>query len=526
MKKLFSLFFALVATTALWAYDFQFGDLYYNITSSGEPYTVEVTYQVQGSSRNYAGLTSFTIPETVTYSGITYSVTSIGDYAFFYCSGLTSVTIPNSVTSIGYEAFSNCSSLTSIVIPNGVTSIGESTFSDCSSLTSIIVPDSVTSIGGWAFQNCSSLTSITIGSSTKSIGVYTFYGCSLLTSILVKSGNTKYDSRDNCNAIIETATNTLTHGCKNTVIPNSVTSIGELAFCGCSSLTSITIPHSVASIGENAFANCSSLPVENNLRYADTYLVEAVDKTLSTYSIKEGTKWIGTSAFSYCSSLVSITIPNNVTNIECDAFANCSSLNSITVPNSVTSIGESAFQNCSSLTSIAIPNGVTSIENYSFANCSKLTFIAIPNSVTSIGLSAFYNCSSLTSITIPNSVTNMGNFAFQKCSSLDTIYCYATTPPMLKSSTFVDYNGGPTRYGATLYVSCNALTVYQTHEVWGLFADIQCILDEDDTDTPDTPTSILDNQAIITNTQKLIRDGQILIIYDGKTYNAQGAVIN
>ncbi len=202
--KLFTLLVALITTTSLWAYDFQSGDLYYNMTSDT---TVEVTYLEEYSSENYAGLTTATIPETVNYNGITYSVTSIGDAAFRGCSSLTSVTIPNSVTSIGGYAFRGCSSLTSITIPNSVTSIGDYAFHGCSSLNSITIPNSVTSIGDWTFFNCRSLTSITIPNSVMSIENSAFRRCSSLASV---------------------------------TIPNSVTSIGKYAFYYCSSLTSIT----------------------------------------------------------------------------------------------------------------------------------------------------------------------------------------------------------------------------------------------------------------------------------------------
>ena len=210
----------------------------------------------------------------------------------------------------------------------------------------------VTSIGDEAFRGRKTITSITIPNSVTSIGRDAFLGCSKLKSIVVESGNTIYDSRENCNAIIETATNTLITGCQNTIIPNSVTSIGKCAFWNCFSLTSITIPNSVTSIGWEAFNNCSSL--------------------------------------------TSITIPNSVTFIGGFAFAGCSSLTSITIPNSVTWIGSGAFFYCRSLTSITIPNSVTGIGDEAFEDCSSLTSITIPNSVTSIGWHAFSNCKSLT----------------------------------------------------------------------------------------------------------------------------------
>ena len=229
------------------------------------------------------------------------------------------------VVGINGSAFRDCTSLTSITIPISVTSIGEYAFYRCTSLTSITIPESVTRIGGSAFAGCSSLTSITIGSGVTSIGYDAFYVCSSLTSIIVDNGNTVYDSRNNCNAIIETATNTLIAGCKNTIIPENVTSIGYCGFYGCSSLTSVTIPNSVTSISDNAFRGCSSL--------------------------------------------TSITIPNSVTSIGNYAFYGCRSLTSITIGSGLTSIGESTFSDCRSLTDVfCYAENVPNTGSYVFYN--------------------------------------------------------------------------------------------------------------------------------------------------------------
>jgi len=329
-------------------------------------------------------------------------VIAISNYGFQVYSNLISITIPDSVTSIGHGAFRNCFNLTSITISDSVTSIGNSAFEGCTSLTSITIPNSVTSIGDWVFSGCTSLTNITIPNSVTSIGEATFSNCTNLTVINVDINNTVFSSEDGVlyNYNKSTLISVPAGISGSFSISNSVTSIGDWAFLGCRSLTSITIPDSVTSIGWAAFANCTSL---------------------TNITIPDSVTSIGDYAFGGCTSLTSITIPNSVTTIGSSTFNGCTSLTSITIPDSVTSIGIRAFSDCTSLTSITIPNSVTTIGSSTFNGCTSLTNITIPDSVTSIGIRAFGGCTSLTSITIPNSVTSIGNYAFDNCISLTSI---------------------------------------------------------------------------------------------------------
>ena len=380
------IYYVLTGFDARVAYQGAYYDVYYSdLGAMGyDEYRI-----FQYAVSDYSG--NIVIPESVTYGSHTYPVTGINDYAFSGCSSLLSVTIPQSVTSIGDYAFSGCSSLTSVTIPQGVTSIGSRAIENCSSLTSMTIPNSVTSIS----HNI-------------------FFGCSSLTSIVVESGNTVFDSRDNCNAIIMTASNTLFRGCRNTIIPQSVTSIGLTAFSGCSSLTSITIPNSVTKIGNFAFTGCSSLTsitIPNSVTDIGSYAFYECYFARDSFIINSGL----TDSYTFGATLYDIgtddgLLINNNTVVKCRPCAT-----SVIIPDGVKRIGYQAFLLCTSLTSITIPNSVTQIDDDAFWGCSNLTSITIPNSVTSIERYAFFDCSSLTSITIPNSVTKIDDGAFCLC---------------------------------------------------------------------------------------------------------------
>ena len=448
---------AVLLSLPMLAEEVEIKEIYYDLNVETKQAAVVRIY-----SSLYQG--EIVIPEYVEHKGATYSVTSIGNEAFLYCS-VTSVTIGNSVESIGSGAFKGCSGLTSVTIGNSVESIGERAFDGCSGLTSVhisdiaawcnidfvsryysnplyyahhlylngeevkdlVIPNSVTSIGGEAFFGCFGLTSVTIPNSVTSIGEDAFSYCSSLTSVHISdiAAWCNIDFFDSYSNPLSNAHHLYLNGeeVKDLVIPSSVTSIGDLAFYYCSGLTSVTIGNSVTSIGSSAFYWCSGLTSVTIGNSVTSIGKEAFCGcfALTSVTIPNSVTSIGDGAFCGCYGLTSVTIPNSVTSIGGEAFFGCFGLTSVTIGNSVESIGVNAFEGCSGLTSVTIGNSVTSIGGAAFAYCSGLTSVTIPNSVTSIGVLAFYRCSGLTSVTIPNSVTSIGSSAFSGCSGLTSV---------------------------------------------------------------------------------------------------------
>lgn len=637
MKKLLTLLLALVATTTLWASDFQSGDLYYNITSSSAPYTVEVTYKSVRS--NYANAT-LNIPAQVEHDGITYAVTRIGSKAFAACKSLTSVTIsasvvdiagdaffnaalykdeanwtdgtlyidnclisakttlsgaynikegtrviagqafkscgsltainiPNSVVGIGNAAFSSCSALTSITIPShvtsikdytfyrchalqnisipstitsigerafyecyalseltipatvksmgeaafcncnllqspitipdGITSIEDSLFSHCWSIPSLTIPNSVTKIGDYAFENCGELKSITIPQSVTSIGGQAFNLCYSLAQIVVEEGNPIYDSRNNCNAIIETATNTLLQGSKNTVIPSTVTTIAPYAFSFGATPNHLVIPKSVTNLDYRSFYMCYNLAkieVESGNPVFDSRdNCNAIIETASNNLV------LG------CASTI---IPNSVTGIGDYAFYGCSELKAIVIPDKVEQIGYGAFYSCYNATSLHLGSGLKSIGDYAFNGCSMLTSVVIPDNVESIGYYTFMFCRSISYISIGTGVRSSSDNCFYFCSDIKTVICKLTEVP---DSWWFDRDYPD----ATLYVPAESLDAYKEHYMWNIFGTILPL---------DQAPSGVENVTSLGNYKqsqiKTIHNGQLLIIRDGVEYNVLG----
>ena len=518
---------------------FEVDGIYYDLTNEGAV--------VVSGDTPYSG--DVVIPASINFLGDDFPVVSIGDEAFYQCSNLTSITLPESVTSIGGYAFQECSGLTSIMLPESVTSIGDRAFLGCANLEGIVVseenpvyssldgvlynkdktellkwpdkklsvtiPESVTSIGDWAFYYCSGLTSITLPESVTSIGDYAFSYCRGLTSMTIPAsverlGTGVFSACMNLEEIIVSANNPVyssldgvlynkdktellkwpnkklsvtipewvtsigdyafsyCYGLTTITLPESVTSIGDWAFYYCSGLISIMLPESVTSIGDRAFSYChglTSIEIPNSVTSIGDEAFYYCSG-LTSITLSESLTSIGRNTFSCCTGLTSITLPESLTSIGVGAFSGCSGLTTITLPESVTSIGYAAFSGCSGLTTITLPESLTSIGERAFYGCTGLTTITLPESLTSIGDEAFYLCSNLTSITLPESLTSIGDYAFANCNQLESVTVHAVTPPEIGLNTFDNY-------GIPLYVPAGCKEAYQAAKYWRYFRNIQ-----------------------------------------------------
>lgn len=422
-KTIVTLLVSFMVGTVMYSQDFTFNGVCYHLIDDNGEKCAEVEQGSRGLPE-YNG--TVVIPETVTYQGVNYKVTSFAFAAFSDYDDLTSITLPNTITHIGEEAFWGCINLTSITLPTSLISIESGAFADCG-LTSVYIPRNVTSI----YRNV-------------------FMSCSQLRSIVVDPNNSVYDSRENCNAIIQKEDDILMTGCMNTIVPSSVEQIGPYAFRGCVGLTSLQLPSGLGSIAFDAFSGCTNL--------------NAIEFPSSVWSV-------GDEAFSGCTSLTSIHLPKRLTSLGENPFVGCSGITSITVdegnyqydsrndcnaiidknknelltgcqntiiPYGVEKIGKYAFKGCTSLTSIAIPASVTTIERDAFRDCTELISASVPNSVTKIRGGAFSGCTNLESFSIPDGITNLESI-FNGCSKLKSIFIPAGVTK-INSITFNDCN--------------------------------------------------------------------------------------
>ena len=513
MKKLLFSFIVMMMPLTASADAVEIGGIYYNLISKNN--VAEVT----SNPSYYSG--SVDIPSTVSYGGVNYNVTTIGEGAFASCWNLTSVNIPTSVISIGKNAFSYCSRLTSVTIPNNVTSIPDYAFIDCTSLASITIPQNVTSIGvhaftrtaqtslnipskvtyigEYAFCQCKKLASVTIPSSVTNIGHNAFVTCTALTSVVIPNNvkSINFNTFQGCSSL------------SSVTIPEGVTLISESAFSGCVSLSSITIPSSVKNIKSEAFANCINLAdvyckvekisdgswnsegINTNAdafknAYQESISLHVPESSIDAYKAVEPWK-----NFKKIVDLSTIS-PNNlqiITNpVEIDGiYYNLISKNnvaevtsnpsyysgSVDIPSTVsyggvnynvTTIGEGAFASCWNLTSVNIPTSVISIGKNAFSYCSRLTSVTIPNNVTSIPDYAFIDCTSLASITIPQNVTSIGVHAFTRTAQTSlnipskVTYIGEYAFCQCKKLASVTIPSSVTNIGHNAFVTCTALT--------------------------------------------------------------------
>ena len=491
MKKIvFTLILALVTLAQAAAYTFEVDGIYYNKNGTN----ATVTFR-DNNYNSYSG--EVIIPDTVTYDGVAYPVTAIGDNAFNNCADLTAVTIPAGVTSIGSGAFNGCTALASAPIPASVTSIGYQAFYNCTSLQGVTIPAGITNLGSSQFAGCTGLTwlewnavncpnnggmptanieRVTIGDgvtvlpenflyqskiteidipeSVTTIRYRALRECAGLTEVTLPSGLTTLGSESLCQCtslrsilIPEGVTNIENYtffecsSLQRVTIPAGVTSIGYQAFYNCSSLQGVTIPAGITNLGSSQFAGCTGLTwLEwNAVNCPNNGGMPAAN--IERVTIGDGVTVLPEN-FLYQSKITEIDIPESVTTIRYRALSDCYGLTEVKLPSGLTTLGKEAFAHCTGLRSIVIPDGVTAISDYTFYGCTSLENAVLPANATSIGSYAFYGCTGLSSANIPVGMTSIGYRAFYNCSSLQGV----TIP------------AGITNLGSSQFAGCTGLT--------------------------------------------------------------------
>lgn len=494
MKRISTLLLALMTgLSAVMAERVQIGALFYDLRASDK--TAAVTYQA--TTNNYPTLTSATVPATVTYQGVRYTVTSVSANAFAQCAALTSLRLPASVTEIGECAFYGCAALTGMTFPNGLTAIRRGAFRGCAALTQVIVPRGVSVLEDSTFADCAALRSVLVYGGLKTIEKQVFKNCAALASVSLPAGLTeiKKEAFFGCSSL--TSIN----------IPDGVTRIGGAAFANCTSLASVRLPNTVAEVAKEAFIGCTALtrPIYNS------QLFVFMPASFNGY----------------------FTIPSGIHTICGGAFENCVGLRGVVIPESVMIIGSNAFIGCTSL---------PVVEHLRYAGTALVEVVdknfssyAIREGTRWIAKEVFYQCIEMTSVVIPASVASIGDAAFSECPRLEFIYNYALTPQRIDEDVFGEpeeeeegedseegEGGEEQHYGPVdkltckLYVPKSSVALYQGAPVWREFTHIFAIPSPQGLDGIGTGDG---------HGQKRLRDGRLLIEKKGKTYDMSGAEI-
>ena len=415
--------------------------LYYNITSDG---TVEVTY-AQWHFNTYEG--DIVVPETVTYEGITYTVTAIGEIAFGGCEGdLNSVIVPSTVTTIGESAFASSPRLHTVILPNSIVSFGPGAFARCYGLTSLRLPEGITALSERMFFDCMGLTTIEIPSTVNRLEKSVFE-MSSITAITIPESVTYIGEKafEHCEKLTSID------------LPNSVTEIGPRAFYYCLELQSAHLPETLEVIPESLFERCpslSSIDIPSTVTEigASAFCYTGIEEMV----IPDGVQSIGDEAFLGCSRLSSITLSSHLNGISAGLFQDCTALQSVTVPQSVIAIFPNAFKQ-SGVASVTFEGSLDGLGNYAFSGCTNLRSIVLPTTAHIEG-AAFYGCSNLETVTIGR-VVGIGTFAFGECSALQSVTLLESNPPVDYGNVFAYCNEG-----VRLIVPCGAKEAYENSD--------------------------------------------------------------